>query len=166
VNRFRPALPSDTPALLALAVATGLFTPEDAQALLGGVLDDLHAGRLGEGHQARVWTDAATGAPEGWSYFAPTPNANRVWDLWWIGVDPRRHGAGVGTSMLRAVEELARAAGGRLLVVETSAAPALAQTRRFYAQRGYTECGRIPDFYDDGDDKVIFARGLARAGDR
>lgn len=158
MSRLRPALPSDTPALLELAVATGLFTPDDAEALLGGVLRDLHAGRLAVGHQAHVWPDAATGEPAGWVYFAPTPKADGVWDLWWIGVAPGRQGSGVGAAMLRAVEARVHAADGRLLVIETSAA--LTRTRGFYLRRGYTECGRIPDFYAVGDDKIVFARRL------
>jgi ribosomal protein S18 acetylase RimI-like enzyme len=158
MSRLRPALPSDTPTLLELAVATGLFTPEDAEALLGGVLRDLHAGCLDVGHQAHVWPDEASGEPVGWVYLAPTPKADGVWDLWWIGVAPRRQGTGVGAAMLRAVEALVQAAGGRLLVIETSAE--LTRTRDFYRRRGYDECGRIPDFYAVGDDKIVFARRL------
>ncbi|MBX9584884.1 MAG: GNAT family N-acetyltransferase [Gemmataceae bacterium] len=160
---IRPAAPADTPALVALAAATGIFKPGEAEALLGGVLDALHAGQLGDGHRADVWVDGPDGTPAGWVYFAPTPNADRVWDLWWIGVDPARQGRGVGTGLLRHVEAAARAAGGRLLVIETSSLPALDPTRRFYAKHGYAACGRVPDFYADGNDKVITAKRLTPA---
>jgi ribosomal protein S18 acetylase RimI-like enzyme len=157
---LRPAVPADSPALIALATATGIFQPGEAEALLGGVLEELHAGRLADGHQTQVWQDGPDAPPAGWVYFAPTPNANGVWDLWWIGVDPARQGRGIGGELLGFVEAQVRSAGGRLLIIETSSTPAFDPVRRFYFQRGYAECGRVPDFYADGDGKVICAKRL------
>jgi ribosomal protein S18 acetylase RimI-like enzyme len=162
---LRAADPSDTPALVALANATGIFRPHEAEALLGGMLDDLHAGRLGDGHRAEVWADGPDGPPTGWVYFAPTATADGVWDLWWIGVAPAPQGRGIGGELLRSVEAHVRAAGGRLLLIETSSLPALDPTRRFYARHGYAECGRVPDFYADGDAKVIYAKRVADRAD-
>lgn len=162
---IRPAVAEESPALVALGEATGLFRPGEAEGLLGGVLAALHAGELGEGHQAHVWTDGPGCPPVGWVYFAPTPHADGVWDLWWIGTDPSRQRQGVGGELLAFVEARAREAGGRLLLVETSSLPALEPTRRFYARRGYAECGRVPDFYGEGDAKVIFARRLRNPAD-
>lgn len=153
---IRPAASQETPALVALGASTGLFTPQEADVLLRQVLDDLHAGRLGEGHQAHVWTDAA-GHPAGWVYFSPDPHADGVWELWWIGVAPNRQRTGVGAELMSFVEARVRAEGGRVLMVATSSLPALEPTRRFYMRRGYHACGRVPDYYANGDDKVIFA---------
>ena len=158
---LRPATPADSPALVALAAATGIFQPHEAEALLGGVLGDLHDGRLGDGHQAQVWGDAPNGDPAGWVYFAPTPKADGVWDVGWIGVAPGRQKQGIGDALLGFVEAHVRAAGGRILTVETSSLPAFDPVRRFYAKRGYAECGRVPDFYADGDGKVIYSKRLA-----
>lgn len=66
MSQFRTVVPSDT-ALLDLAVATGLFTLEEAQELLGAVPEDFHAGRLAAGHQARVWEDAAASIELKWA---------------------------------------------------------------------------------------------------
>ncbi len=55
-----------------------------------------------------------------------------------------------------------RAMGGRLLVIETISLPSLENTRRFYVNRGYSECGRVPHFYAMGDDKVIFGKQPAK----
>ena len=38
--------------------------------------------------------------------------------------------------------------------------PAFDGVRRFYAKRGYAECGRVPDFYAEGDGKVIYAKRM------
>lgn len=158
---IRPAIPSDTPSLVSLAVSTGLFLPDEADALLRGVLDELHAGRLGDGHLAQVWVDGPEAVPAGWVYFSRNAMANQIWDLWWIGVAPLRQGQGIGDELLQFVEGHARAAGGRVLIIETSSLPKLERTRKFYAKRGYIACGQVPDFYADGDDKVIFAKRLA-----
>lgn len=87
--------------------------------------------------------------------------ANQIWDLWWIGVAPQRHGQGIGDELLRFVEDQVRAARGRVLIIETSSLPKLERTRSFYMKRGYAFCGQVPDFYADGDDKVLFAKRLA-----
>jgi ribosomal protein S18 acetylase RimI-like enzyme len=157
---IRPVTPADTPTLLDVAVATGLFARAEADDLLGGILSRLHAGELGAQHHAHAWVDDADGAPVGWVYFSPDEHAEGVWELWWIGVDPRCHGQGVGAALLRFVEDRARAADARVLVIETSSLAPLERTRRFYATRGYAACGTVPDYYADGDGKVIFARRL------
>lgn len=157
---IRPATPTDSPALIALASATGIFQPQEAEALLGGVLTELHAGQLGDGHQAWVLGAVPGGPPAGWVYFAPTAKADGVWDLWWIGVDPAHQSRGAGDELLRFVEDHVRAAGARVLVIETSSVSAFDPVRRFYAKRGYAECGTVPDFYADGDGKVIYAKRL------
>jgi GNAT superfamily N-acetyltransferase len=158
---LRSSLPNETSALVDLAIATGLFAPGEADSLLRAVLDDLHTGKLNDGHVVQVWADPEGGAPVGWAYFAINDKTNGVWDLWWIGVAPLRQGQGVGDTLLSAVEHHVRDAGGRLLLIETSSLPALARTRKFYAKRGYVPCGRVPDFYADGDDKVIFAKRMS-----
>lgn len=165
---LRSARPSDTPELLAIAATTGLFEPADAHTLLGGVLAALHAGQLGDGHHALIWVPDDAHPPAGWVYFAPDMHADGAWNLWWIGVRPSHHGLGVGEALLDAVEAAVLAAAGRVLVIETSALPPFARARAFYAKRGYTECGRVPDFYGVGDDKIIFAKRTAtnREGSR
>ena len=46
-----------------------------------------------------------------------------------------------------ATEDEIRAAGGRVLVVETSGLPNYEPTRRFYLKLGYRHVATIPDFY-------------------
>ena len=153
---FRAVSDNESRALVSLAESTGIFNPGEAEDLLGHVLEELHAGRLAPGHQAHVWVSTVTAPAEGWVYFAPTSNAEGVWDLWWIGVAPDSQRRGIGDSLLRFVENHVLAADGRLLLIETSSLPAFDPVRQFYSQRGYAECGRIPDFYAVGDAKVIF----------
>jgi ribosomal protein S18 acetylase RimI-like enzyme len=151
---LRPTAPADTPALVALADATGVFKPHEMVALRE-VLDDYHAANREFGHVARTWDD---GVPLGFVYYAPTAMTDRTWELWWIAVGKWRQGRGIGRGMLAEVEADVRASGGRLLLIETSSTPAYEPTRQFYLRHGYAVAARIPDFYADGDDKVIFSK--------
>lgn len=149
--------------LLNVAVSTGLFSPEEAELLLGGVLDALASGSLPPGHEAACALATPSGPTLGWSYFAPDDHAEGVWNLWWIGVRPEHHGIGVGAALLEYFEHRAAAQGGRVLVVEISDGALLTRARQFYAARGYAECGRVPHFYAPGEAKVIFSRSLLEA---
>jgi ribosomal protein S18 acetylase RimI-like enzyme len=149
--------------LLGIATRTGLFSQEDAESLLGGVLDGLAASALPAGHQAFSCRQEPNGPAVGWCYFAPDDHADGVWNLWWIGVDPKQHGTAAGRAILAHVEACVVQSGGRLLVIETSDADALARARHFYTRAGYTDCGHVPHFYAENEAKVIFARRLPDA---
>lgn len=154
---LRPTLPADTPALLAIATATGVFKPHEIEAL-EEVLDDYHDVNHTYGHQAHTWVEGDQVI--GFVYFAPTAMTDRTWELWWIAVDPTRQGSGLGSRMLELVESAVLSETGRLLLIETSSTPLYEPTRRFYLRHDYVEAARIPDFYADGDGKVIFWKRL------
>ena len=149
--------------LLALAVHTGLFTAEEAESLLGGVLDALASGELPDGHAAVACRESPRGPAAGWAYFAPDQYAENVWNVWWIGISPDHHGTGAAQILLSHVEQTALDSGARVVVIETSDQDAMARARNFYVKVGYTERGRIPDFYAGGESKVLFSRSFASA---
>ena len=60
--------------------------------------------------------------------------------------------------MLQFVEQHLIEQGDRLLLVETLAS--LQDTRAFYQHCGYEEEGYIRDYYDQGEDKVIYRKQL------
>ena len=106
------------------------------------------------------------GALQGSVCWGPKPGSDGGYDLYWIAVDPRAQGGGYGGSLMRAVEELLRQRGARLLVAETSSRDLYAQTREFYEHGGYVERARVRGFYAVDDDRVIFSKQLAvRAGE-
>lgn len=155
---IEPVITEDRARLLNIAISTGLFTDGEAEALLGGVLSAFTSGTLPSGHQAVSIRNRAGEPALGWSYFAPDQYAEDVWNVWWIGIDPQKHGTGAAQTLLRYIEDKVALVDGRVLVIETSSGDALARARRFYLAQGYAECGRIPDFYAPGESKVIFAR--------
>ncbi len=98
----------------------------------------------------------------GFACYGPTPVANGTFDLYWIAVDRKRQGSGIGTQLVTAVEAALAAAGGRLIVVETSSRAEYDPTRKFYEAKGYTTIALIPGYYAPGDDLVIYLKDLTR----
>jgi ribosomal protein S18 acetylase RimI-like enzyme len=161
--RIEPARPDERAHLIELAVSTGLFAPEEAESLLGGVLDGFASAGMPTGHEVACCRSEDSSNALGWCYFAPDDHAQAVWNLWWIGVAPSNHGSGAGSALLQYVEQRVLTQGGRLLIIETSDSDLLARARSFYVSHGYTERGRIPHFYADNESKVIFSRRLEGA---
>jgi ribosomal protein S18 acetylase RimI-like enzyme len=155
---IRPTVPADTPTLLTLAEGTGVFKPLEITALRE-VLDDYHATMHALGHRAVAY--AERGQPIAFAYYAPAAMTDRTWDLWWIAVSKHTHAKGIGSKLLRYAEDDIRAAGGRLLILETSSLPHYDLTRRFYLKHGYEQAATISDYYADGDDIVYFRKRLA-----
>jgi ribosomal protein S18 acetylase RimI-like enzyme len=98
------------------------------------------------------------GEVAGYACFGATPMTRGVWDLYWIAVDPARQGEGIGRALLVAAEDAIRAEGGRMLLVETGGKASYEKTRAMYLACGYREVARVPDFYEEGDDKVILVK--------
>jgi ribosomal protein S18 acetylase RimI-like enzyme len=155
---IRTTLESETDLLLGLAAGTGVFKPLEIAALRE-VLDDYHAGEHHSGH--RAVTLEQNGHIAGFAYYAPTPMTDRCWHLYWIFVLKTGQSRGLGSKLLKHVEEDIVRAGGRLFLIETSSLPSYEPTRKFYLKHGYEQAATVRDFYADGDDQVIFRKRLA-----
>lgn len=83
-------------------------------------------------------------------------------------VDRAEHGTGVGTAMLRAIEEDALTRGVRLLEVKTLGAshpdPGYARTRHFYETRGFLPLEET-DLWGEGTPCLIMIKPLALTPD-
>ena len=149
---IRPVSRSDKPALKAVIEATGLF-PAD-------MLDDMMEPFFQQEAEAGTWLTFDDGAPVAITYHAPERMTVGTRNLLLIAVHPDRQSQGIGTALLQGIEAMLTASGERLLLVETSGQPAFERTRRFYRRCGYVEEARIRDFYQAGDDKIIFRKAL------
>ena len=78
-----------------------------------------------------------------------------------MAVLPASQGRGNGAELVGRLEESLRARGQRVLIVDTSSSDEFAATRRFYKANGYTEEARIRDYWDAGDDKIVFWKSLS-----
>jgi ribosomal protein S18 acetylase RimI-like enzyme len=96
----------------------------------------------------------------GYVCYGPTPCTVGTYDLYWIAVATAARNSGVGTQLLQEVERRLARADARLVIIESSSQPLYEPTRQFYRRRGYEVVARVPDFYADGDDRVIFAKRI------
>lgn len=140
-----------------LIAKSGLFHEDEVETVFG-VYQQFYADALDEGHQWAVFEEE--GQLVGVAYFAPEALSNNVWNLYFIAVLPDSKGTGIGKQLVSFTEQQASAAGGRLLIVETSSLDSFEPTRAFYARCGFEEAGRIRDYYGDGEAKVIFLKDL------
>ena len=137
--------------------ATGIFRPDEAVIALE--VFDAAVGEPGVDYTALGAFDE-DGLMVGFACFGPTPCTVNTWDLYWIAVDPGGHRQGVGRKLMDACEGRIAAAQGRLIVVETSSRTDYGPTRAFYEALGYSAAARVPGFYADGDDMVVYTKRL------
>ena len=154
---------SPTPRLLAaehigpihrILIATKAFTAEEIRVAIELLEQSL---REPEGdYQTRVLL--AGGEVIGYSCFGRAPFTQAAFDIYWIAVDPAWQGSGSARMLMESVEREIRARGGRLVLVETASKESYARTRQFYESLGYRETARIRDYYQYGDDKIIYEK--------
>lgn len=132
----------------------------DANAMFpSDMLSDMTAPFFG-GDASQRWLVFDDGQVDAVCHFVPEALADSVWNLLLIAVDPQRHGHGLGTRLMRAVEEQLADEDARLLLVDTSGKEDFRRTRDFYAMLGYEREARIRDYWAEGDDKVTFRKML------
>ena len=96
----------------------------------------------------------------GYVCFGPTPMTRHTYDLYWIVVDPDQRGKGIGRELMRALTATLAHNGGRILRVETSSSEMYRSAKGFYKRAGFVEGGRIPNFYKDHDDLIIYYKAV------
>lgn len=154
---FRTPTPADAPAVVDLVVAAGMFAPEDASFLEAALVprDDGTTCLVEDAPDGRGLASVVL--------YRPEEAADRVFDLTMIAVRPELQGGGRGTMLMRRAEHDLRDRGQRLLVVRTSGTGQYDRTRAFYRGLGYTEQSRVPDYWTDGDDLILFTTRLTAA---
>jgi ribosomal protein S18 acetylase RimI-like enzyme len=154
---IRAANMADRAALLDLQISAGMFTADDI-APVADILDACLSGENGPDHRWVVFDDEGF---RGAAYYTAEVVSDRVWNLLMIAVLPDAQGQGIGEQLISHVETELRAAGQRILIVETSSTDQFDKTRDFYVRLGFTEEGRISHYYGDDQHKVIFAKALS-----
>lgn len=159
---IRPLEATDRDRIHDILTATARFTEEEVKCAMELVDKALTQPERGEYlvHVVEDASDNGTHPIAGYVCFGATPLTDGVFDLYWIAVDPKRQGQGVGQILLRFVENEVRRQRGRMLLIETSSKDSYGPTLRFYTRSGYDEISRIKDFYRVEDDKIVFCKKL------
>lgn len=161
--KIRPVEPKDRARILEILVGVARFTEDEVKSAIE--LVDIALEHPERGEYFVYVLDVPDSGPsrmvQGYVCYGPTPLTDGVYDLYWIAVDPKQQGQGIGQLLLRFVENEVRRQRGRMLLIETSSKETYAPTLRFYQRSGYEEISRIKDFYRIEDDKVVFCKKLS-----
>ncbi|MBK8481091.1 MAG: GNAT family N-acetyltransferase [Proteobacteria bacterium] len=149
--------PADLEGVRAIVTSTGFFRPDEID-----VAVELVQERLGRGAASGyefLFADRE-GASLGYACFGPIACTLGSYDLYWIAIDERWRGQGIGRWLLREAEARIAASGGRRVYIETSSQPRYEPTRGFYSGAGYALEARLAEFYAPGDDKLVYVRAV------
>ena len=157
---WRDALREEDPAAVGDIVrSTGVFRPDEAEVAVELAQTALRDGAAPGYHFlfAHPEGDGPGRPPAGYACYGPIPCTVRRFDLYWIAVAKGHQGQGLGQAILaEALRRMARL-GARRCYAETSGTAPYAPTRRFYEKGGGKEAARVPGYYGDGDDLVMYA---------
>ncbi len=90
--------------------------------------------------------------------YGEIPCTKNRYDLYWIVVHNNYRNKGLGSILLAEVEKEINENGGKAIYVETSSKEKYIPTRAFYTKNNYTIEAEMKDFYEDGDNKVVFIK--------
>lgn len=149
----RPARLGDRAAVREIAVESGLFGVDDVDLVLDSFDADDHLS------ESSLWRVAEDHQLQGVVYCVPEAAGDRVWNVLFLAVRPAAQRRGIASLLLDEIGTgLFGTSRARLLLVETSTTPRQEAARRLYQRRGFTQVAEIPDYYADGDSKVVFIR--------
>ena len=133
----------------------------DATLFPADMLPPMIAPYLDEKHSTDVWFVAEVGGSiRGVGFCEAERMTQGTSNLLAIAVAPDSQNLGYGAAMMDWIEALLARRGDRILIVETSGLPDYQRTRAFYERQGYIEEARIRDFYQAGEDKIVFWKSL------
>lgn len=149
--------PSDRKRVREIVVSSGFFSEAELEVAVELVQERLNKGIESGYHFLFAEKDRQVA---GYSCFGPIPCTEESYDIYWIAVEERLRGSGLGAEILKRVEEKIRERGGKRIYVETSSREQYRPTRAFYGRCGYRKEATLKNFYSPGDDKVIYLRVL------
>jgi ribosomal protein S18 acetylase RimI-like enzyme len=153
---IRPMSRSDKSVVMELIEATAFFRREEVH--VAEELIDVYLNHPDQKDYDVVVIESDEHEVAGYLTWGGTAMAVGTYDLYWMAVSPRHQGKGYGRKLVEWMEARVKEIGGRLIIIETSSTPTYEPTRRFYLGLNYREIARIPDYYQDGDDRVVYIK--------
>ena len=151
--RIRALTSVDLPAVQDIISACGLFR---------SALDNDNVGGIGNRKNRTKWLACDIDGPVAVACYAPESMANGTWNLHLIAVHPDHQGSGLGASLVEHVEQKLLSSGERILVAEVSGFDQFRRSRNFFRKNGYHEEARLREYYQVGEDKIIFRKTLSK----
>jgi ribosomal protein S18 acetylase RimI-like enzyme len=151
--------PEDMERVRKLVEITGFFNSGEVEVAVELVRERLQKGEASGYHFIMA---EHYGRLIGYTCYGPIPCTQSSFDVYWIAVHPDYQGRGVGRQLLKETERRIKNADGVRVYVDTSQRLQYASTRAFYERCGFKLESLLPDFYAQGDGKVIYCKQLVR----
>jgi GNAT superfamily N-acetyltransferase len=135
--------------------STGFFYDFETEIAVELIEDRLENGESTGYHFVFAEVDGVTAA---YACFGHIEMTRSCFDLYWIVTHHEFRGKGIGKKLLDEMYSQARKFGCTIIIAETSGREHYAPTRAFYDSAGYTLEATIKDYYDKGDDKLIYIK--------
>ena len=152
---------TDPAAVEQIIISSGFFRPDEVPVAVELVQEGFDKGTDSGYEYVFIEVDGRTVA---YACFGLIPCTLFSYDLYWIATHEDFRGKGMGKIVLLEVEKAVAKLGGKTIYIETSCLPIYEPTRAFYLKNEYLEKARFEDFYNDGDDKVVYVKRVT--GDR
>lgn len=153
----RAVMQDDVEAIQVIVSNCGVFSAEEIDVAVELAQDAL--ANRGTSDYHFVLAERA-GLVAGYTCFGRIPLTQERYDLYWIVVDAGTQQQGIASGLLKETEESVRELHGKALYAETSSRAVYTPAQGFYRKHGFAELARIPNFYSDGDDKLIYGKTL------
>jgi GNAT superfamily N-acetyltransferase len=105
-----------------------------------------------------IFVDADGEVVNGYVCIGPRPLTVGTYDLYWIAVNPFVQAKGIGSGLVKYIEDYLKEKSTRLVLIETSGKPGYEKERKFYEKNRYDKFVEIKDFYNVGDSLVIYGK--------
>jgi ribosomal protein S18 acetylase RimI-like enzyme len=154
--RIREIVPEDRDDVLRLLEATGVFQNYEIE-----VADEVIQASIdpASGYLSHIIVNEENRAVA-YACWGPTPCTSGTFDLYWIAVHPDYQQHGLGRQLMNFVEADIQPKGARLLLIETSSYSDYEDARKFYSRSGYKQLAVIPDYYRQGDHKIVYGKNF------
>lgn len=143
---------------LTIARATGVFKPEEML-----VLDELlDACRSAQETSYVLIEEHCDAVLAGFMIFGRAPMTAFSWDMYWIVVDASFQRRCIGKKLLERLENRVLTGHSQAIIrAETSSKREYASARNFYTKNNFVQAGSITNFYDTGDDLLVFCKYIS-----
>jgi GNAT superfamily N-acetyltransferase len=158
MTKLRPIEGKDLEAVRRLIEGTAAFKPHEVDVAME--LVDEALAQPGQDDYHPFVLEEEDGTVVAYACFGKNPMTKATFDLYWLATRADRMGKGYGRRIVAFVEEEVKRRGGRLLVIETSSHESYGGTREFYLKIGCTLAAQLPDYYDEGDDMLIYLKRI------
>lgn len=136
-----------------ILISSGYFSNEEVEVGMELAKEALLKGELSGYYfiMAEIEKEVA-----GYCCFGPVPLTRGSFDLYWIAVHEKFRGKGLGKQILSECLKDISSMNGKRVYAETSSREQYTPTRMFYERNGFIAEARLANYYDDGEDLVVY----------